>query len=258
MNPARVAAMLSIGPFFAMLACLEAGYRIGRRVSKRDYLAPHEGVGTIEAAVFALLGLLLAFTFANGIAHLDQRRDLIIREANAISTAYLRLDLLPASQQPEMRRRFREYLDTRLRVYEKLPDLTAADQEMAHAAQLQQEIWAGAIAARPADPTGDVARLLLPALNDMIDITTSRTMALRIHVPALIFALSISVALLSGLLAGYSMAKRKGRSWLHLLLYALVIALTIHTVLDLDYPRFGLIRLNSVDKALIQLRDSIR
>jgi hypothetical protein len=216
MNPARVAAILSIGPFFAMLACLEAGYRIGRRVSKRDDLAPHEGVGTIETAVFALLGLLLAFTFANGIAHLDQRRDLIIREANAISTAYLRLDLLPASQQPEMRRRFREYLDTRLRVYEKLPDLTAADQEMAHAAQLQQEIWAGAIAARPADPTGDVARLLLPALNDMIDITTSRTMALRIHVPALIFALSISVALLSGLLAGYSMAKRKGRSWLHL------------------------------------------
>lgn len=208
--------------------------------------------------MFALLGLLLAFTFANGISHLDQRRELIIHEANAIGTAYLRLDLLPASQQPEMRRRFGEYVDTRLRVYEKLPDLDAADREVAHAAQLQQEIWSDAIAARPVNPTGDVARLLLPALSEMIDVTTSRTVALHIHLPPLIFALSISVALLSGLLAGYGMTKRHARSWLHLFLYALVIALTIYTVVDLDYPRFGLIHLNSVDNALNQLRDSIR
>jgi hypothetical protein len=70
--------------------------------------------------------------------------------------------------------------------------------------------------------------------------------------------LSIVVALLSGLLAGYDMAKRRRRSWLHMLLYAVVIALTVFTFLDLDYPRFGLIRLNAADSALIQLRDSIR
>ncbi|MBZ5649506.1 MAG: hypothetical protein LAO18_03345 [Acidobacteriia bacterium] len=102
-----------------------------------------------------------------------------------------------------------------------------------------------------------MARLLLPALNDMIDVTTSRTIALHTHLPPLIFGLSISVALLSGLLAGYDMAKAKGRSWLHVLLYAVVIAITIYTVLDLDNPRFGLIRLDAADNALIQLRDSI-
>jgi hypothetical protein len=64
--------------------------------------------------------------------------------------------------------------------------------------------------------------------------------------------------LLSGLLAGYDMAKRKGRSWIHVLLYAVVIALTIYTVLDLDNPRAGLIHSNAADNALIQLRDSIR
>ena len=102
-----------------------------------------------------------------------------------------------------------------------------------------------------------MARLLLPALNDMIDVTTSRTIALHTHLPPLIFGPSISVALLSGLLAGYDMAKAKGRSWLHVLLYAVVIAITIYTVLDLDNPRFGLIRLDAADNALIQLRDSI-
>jgi hypothetical protein len=166
--------------------------------------------------------------------------------------------LLPADQQQEMRNLFRQYLDARLGVYEKLPDLAAAAEDLQHAAQLQQEIWSHAIAGSRDDPTQNVARLLLPALNDMIDVTTSRTIALHTHLPPLIFGLSISVALLSGLLAGYDMARRRSRSWFHGLLYAVVISITIFTVLDLDYPRFGLIRLTAADSALIELRDSIR
>jgi hypothetical protein len=257
MNPGELAVVVPIGLSVGMVACLEAGYRIGRYASNKNQAA-HEGTGTIGAAVFALLGLLLGFTFANGVSHLDQRRELIVREANAIGTAYLRLDLLPASQQLEMRRLFRVYLDTRLQVYERLPDVSAAERELAHAGQLQQEIWSKAVGAGLADSTQNVARLLLPALNDMIDVTTSRTIALHTHLPPLIFGLSIVVALLSGLLAGYDIAKRKRRSWFHGLLYAVVIALTVYTFLDLDYPRFGLIRLKAADNALVQLRDSIR
>ena len=92
----------------------------------------------------------------------------------------------------------------------------------------------------------------------MVDVTTSRTIALHTHLPPLIFGLSVAVALLSGLLAGYDMAKRRRRSWLHMMLYSLVIALTVFTFLDLDYPRFGLIRLNAADNAMLGLRDSIR
>jgi hypothetical protein len=257
MNPAQLAVAISIALFFGMVLCLEAGYRIGRYASRKIETA-HEGTSTIQAAVFALLGLLLGFTFANGISHLDQRRVLIIQESNAIGTAYLRLDLLPATQQPEMRHLFRRYLDSRLSMYERLPNLDAAAEELSRAAQLQQEIWSRAVAAGRDDPTQNVDRLLLPALNDMIDVTTSRTIALHTHLPPLIFGLSISVALLSGLLAGYDMARRKSRSWFHGGLYAVVIAITIFTVIDLDYPRFGLIRLTAADNALIQLRDSIR
>ena len=181
-----------------------------------------------------------------------------MQEANAIGTAYLRLDLLPAADQPEMRRLFREYLDARLGVYQKLPDLKAAKQELVRGGQIQQEIWSRAVSASRDDSTQNAARLLLPALNVMIDITTSRTMALHTHLPLLIFALLVFMALASGLLAGYSMAKRKNRSWLHLLLYAAVVSLTIYVALDLEYPRFGLIRLNAADRALYELRDSIR
>ncbi|MGH2592768.1 MAG: DUF4239 domain-containing protein, partial [Anaerolineae bacterium] len=205
-----------------------------------------------------LLGLLLAFSFATGISRFDARRQLIVTEANAIGTAYLRLDLLPINDQLELRQLFRTYLDTRLRAYEQLPDLQAAEQELARAAETQQKIWSRAVTASQSDPSHIAARLLLPAINEMIDITTARTIALHTRLPALVFALLICISLLSGLLAGYAMAKRRSRSWPHMLLYAVVVAVTIYTVLDLEYPRSGFIRLDAADKALTELRDSIR
>jgi hypothetical protein len=257
MNPAQWTA-LSIGLFLGMIACLELGYRIGCSSTRKKPDSAHEGIGAIEAAVFALLGLLLGFSFAGGISRLDGRRQLIVQEANAISTAYLRLDELPASEQPELRRLFHEYLDARLDVYRKLPNQEAVVQELAHCSQLQQEIWTKAVAATRGDPTNNAARLLLPALNEMIDVTTTRTVALHTHLPALIFALLMCVALLSALLAGFAMSKRKIRSWLHILLYAAVVSLTVYAVLDLDDPRFGLIHLGAADDALLQVRNSMQ
>jgi hypothetical protein len=257
MNPAHVAIVVSIALFLGILICLELGYRVGRHSSAKNPETAHEGIGVIEAAVFALLGLLLAFSFAGGTSRLDTKRQLIVQEANAIGTAYLRLDELPADAQPEIRRLFRDYLSARLRVYEKLPDLNAAEQEIVRVGELQQQIWSQAVAASRNDPTQNSARLILPAINEMIDITTTRKIAMYTQLPPLIFILLAAVALISGLLAGYAMGKRKSRSWLHMVLYAAVIAVTVYAVLDLEYPRFGLIRLDEADKAMIQLRDSI-
>src|SRR5947209_19156107 len=106
MNPAEWGVVVGIGVFLGMIVCLEAGYRLGRRNSEPAELA-HEGIGAIEAAVFALLGLLLGFSLAGSTSRLDTRRELIIQEANAIGTAYLRLDLLVAGDQPAMRPLFR-------------------------------------------------------------------------------------------------------------------------------------------------------
>ena len=101
----------------------------------------------MDGAVFALLGLLVAFTFSGAASRFDARRHLIVEETNAIGTAYLRLDLLPASAQPALRDLFRRYLDSRLEVYRKLPDLDAAKAELARSTQLQGEIWSQAVAA---------------------------------------------------------------------------------------------------------------
>lgn len=257
MNPVHVALFVSIGLFLGIMGCLEVGYRIGHRSTVRDPESAHEGVGVIDAAVFALLGLLLGFTFAGGTSRLETKRGLIVQEANTIGTAYLRLDVLPSDEQPELRRLFREYLDARLRVYDKLPNVRAAEQELLKVTELQKEIWSRAVKASRNDPTQNVTRLLLPAINEMIDVTTARTIAMYTQLPPLIFVLLTSVALISGLLAGYAMAERGSRSPLHMVLFAAVIAVTVYAVLDLEYPRFGLIRLTAADRALYELRDSI-
>jgi glycopeptide antibiotics resistance protein len=112
--------VMSAGLFFGILLCLEIGFRIGLASSKRNHELAYEGTGTIDAAVFALLGLLLGFSFAGAMSRFDARRQLIVNESNTISTAYLRIDLLPAADQPEIRALFREYLDPRLRAFEVL------------------------------------------------------------------------------------------------------------------------------------------
>jgi hypothetical protein len=210
------------------------------------------------AAIFALLGLLLAFQFAGASARLDRRRELTVQEANAIGTAYLRLDLLPPKERAELQELFRRYVDSRIRMYDVLPDLAAAEVESATSRHLQAEIWSRAVAAcqRPeATPTASL--VLLPALNEMIDVTTSREVAARTHVSGLVFTLLVTVALLSALLAGLTMSGGFRRNILHMVVFAAVTAITVYVILDLEYPRIGLIRIGAADQALREARQGM-
>jgi hypothetical protein len=240
----------------AMVACLEAGFRLGARDGRRA--GAHKGLGAIEAALFALLGLLLGFAFAGATSRLDARRELIVHEANAIGTAYLRTDLLPAAAQSEVRALFRRYVEARLRAFDRSLDAKGLARASSDASALQQNLWAAAIAARGLDATGDVARVVIPALNEMIDVTTARMVAQQTRLPALILWLLVGLSLLSALVAGYAMAARGRRSVLHMMLYAAAISLTTYAVLDLDNPRLGLIRLDAAERVLQRLHDSIR
>src|SRR5271168_4292723 len=101
MNPSTLREiLLSAGIFLGILICLEIGFRIGLASSRKNHELAYEGTGTIDAAVFALLGLLLGFSFAGAMSRFEARRELIVREANAIGTAYLRIDMLPSNDQP--------------------------------------------------------------------------------------------------------------------------------------------------------------
>ena len=252
-------ASLALGLFLGMLLLTDIGRKIGVRRIAGDPEGARTGVGAVDGAIFALLGLLIAFTFSGAASRFDGRRQLIVEETNAIGTAYLRLDLLPNDARDDLRQKFREYLGSRLEVYRRLPDIEAAKAELARSAALQGEIWTRAVAASRAEGVPPFATmLLLPALNQMIDITTTRTMAGQMHPPWIIFAMLAVLALVGSLLAGYGMAGGKARSWLHTIGLATIMAVTFYVILDIEYPRLGLIRVEAFDQLLVDLLQSMR
>ncbi len=217
-----------------------------------------KGVGAVEGAVYGLLGLLIAFTFSGAAARYDSRKLLIVEEANAIGTAYLRLDLLPAEARASLKEKFRQYVDSRLEIYQKLPDKKAAKAAFDKSTSYQNAIWAEAVAASQSSSSSSATMLLLPALNQMIDITTTRTVASQVHPPSIVYFLLMGLALVSALLAGYSMGESRSHNWLHTLLYAAILSLAIYVILDLEYPRLGLVRIDAADQLLLDVRQSMQ
>jgi hypothetical protein len=247
-----------LGLFVGMLSLIELGRRLGQRRMARNLEGARAGLGAVEGAVFGLLGLLIAFTFQGAASRFDTRRALIVEEANAVSTAWARLDMLPVAAQPPLRELFRRYLDARLAVYQQMPDLAAVRAALERANGLQQEIWNAAAAACRTDEGRGVAMLMLPPLNAMFDITTTRTMALLHHPPLIIFGSLFALALGCSLLAGFGMAGGKSRSWAHMLGFAVIMAFAVYVILDLEFPRVGLIRVDAADRALTALRESMK
>jgi hypothetical protein len=257
MNHDLLSISFAIALFVGMVLLLELGRRLGRRRLGKDEEGARAGLGAIEGAVFALMGLMIAFTFSGAATRFDTRRQLIVEEANAIGTAWLRLDLLPAATQPELRGLFRRYLDARLAVYQKIPDWDAVRRELARASALQGEIWTRATTACRESPN-PLTTQLVPALNQMFDIASTRDAGARIHPPAIVFVMLGVLALMSSLLAGYAMAGGKSRSWIHVLGFALILATTVYVILDLEFPRLGFIRIDAFDRVLVELRESMK
>lgn len=257
MNPVLFGAIFSLALAVGIVVLIEVGRRIGARRLAEEGEEATKGFGAIEGALFALLGLILAFSFSGAAARFDARRHLVVEEANDIGTAWLRIDLLPADAQKPMRDLFRRYVDSRIETYRKVPDRAAVNAELARSAQLQNEIWSLAVSASREAGTPQAPMLLLPALNAMFDITTTRTEASRLHPPLIIFVMLGALTLACSLCAGYDMAGRRRLNLLHSTAFALILTVTVYVIIDLEYPRIGLIQMTDSDQVLDDLRKSM-
>jgi putative copper export protein len=252
------ALLFAFGLFLAMLLLLEIGRRIALRRRMKEGDSAADSFGAVGGSVFALLGLLIAFTFSGAASRFDDRRYPSVDESNAIGTAYLRLDLLPAETQPALKENFRRYLDARLEAYRRAlsVEVETALEGLVTANRLQSEIWLQAVAAcREANSTA-TTNLLLSALNEMFDIATTRTLAIQMHPPMIIFVMLVGMALAASLLAGHGMVD--SGSWVHKLVFAATLAAAVYVIVDLEYPRLGLIRVDYFDQALIDLRKNMK
>ena len=246
-NPIIFGAVL----FVVLILCMELGRRMGRRRLARD---PDllDGIGAVDGMVYALLGLLVAFTFSGAASRFDDRRALIVTEANDIGTAYLRIALLPTASQAPLRDAFHRYVDSRMASYARDNSEEEFNKAFDTSKQIQAEIWKIAVeAGRQPDAPPAANMLLLPAINDMIDITSTRAAALRVHPPWPIFAMLLLTAMVCALLAGNAMLRSRSPNWIHIVGFALITTVTLYVIADLEYPRRGLIQVDALDQMLL-------
>lgn len=254
LNEFVVAALM----FLILIGAGEVGHLLARRrrAGRKNETAAetHEHLNEIQTAIFAVLGLLLAFTFAMAVSRFDARKQALVDETGAIGTAYLRVQLLPPGQQAAAAAVvFRTYVDARLssaRPYW-YQDVRLRNET----SELQQQLWTQGTDAANQDPRAVTTGLYIQALNNMFDAQSARDASRLNELPTSAIYLLLVISILSTGVLGYRAGLGGRRSIVGAVLLALVITLVVGIIIDLDQPHQGLITISQ--RALIQLRQSM-
>jgi hypothetical protein len=253
-NTEAIAIVVGIALVASMMGAFIVGRFAGLRQRRVDPVGAVHVTGTaVEASIYALLGLLIAFTFSHAADRFDMRRSLIADEANAVLAAYRAADFLEAADRDLLRERIREYTDARINFYSVLPNFERAQAATKHARGLEAEIWRDTMAAMPHALPGSISAITI-ALTRMFDVAEERYLMLLAHPPAAIYGLLIALALVCAALAGHHSSAGERHPWILPLTFAGTLGIAIFVILDLEYPRAGLIRIDAADVLLEDAR----
>lgn len=210
-------------------------------------------LGSINGALLALLGLLLAFTFSMASSRFDDRRALIIEEANDIGTVYLRTELFPDSIQKGFKADLKEYVDARIAFSQGGTDVPRLVKTFLQADAAGKKLWTNVVTYAKIDPVTTKTSEIIPALNDMIDITTTRRAVGESTIPDSIMYFLFALCVCSAFLLGYD--NKNKIDWIVIFGFAIMLSATVFTIIDLDRPRSGLINMDTPTQKLIELKE---
>jgi hypothetical protein len=199
---------------------------------------------TIYAGLLALVAFLLGLWYAQAQGRFDARRELVVKEANAIGTTWLRADQLPQSQAVQFRAILKRYAETRLRAYDKPADRARFDREIKASEGDQDALWGMVSPAVRSHANAFGLSLLMQALNDTIDVAGEQYTALTQHIPTAVVMLTLFLVLIGGLATGFSFARMKARPAVFAPLYVVALTLVVQMFVDLDRPRTGFVKVN--------------
>jgi hypothetical protein len=235
-----------------VLLAVEGGYRLGRFRLTRAEHEKEAPVGTMVAAMLGLLAFMLAFTFGLAAQRYDAHRQVLVDEANAIGTTYLRAAMLPQHEE-EIRALLREYVDVRLAA---VHTGRIAD-GIRQSETLQNQLWAHAVALSRDNPSSVAVGLFVQALNDVIDVHAQRVMqGLRNRIPSVIWIGLFAVAVISLGAMGYHAGLVRTSRSLAVVAVALTFSVVIGLVADLDKPSEGFLTVSQ--QSLVDLRESMK
>jgi hypothetical protein len=248
--------VLALAVIGSLLATIELGYRLGGKLPPGLTDSAKSPVLAISGAILGLLALLLGFTFSMSLSRFDQRRQLVVQEANAIGTTYLRSGLLPEPDRSAVADLLRSYVDARLDFFNRRGDPAEFKRVIDRTEKLQGELWSHVATAVEKDSRPVTTGLFIQTLNEVIDLHAERVAAMENHVPESVLLLLLLVALLAAMLVGYGCGFANRRHLLSTSVLALLIGTVIVVIIDLDRPARGLIRVSQ--ESMIRLRESMK
>jgi hypothetical protein len=233
------------------MACYEAGFRIGRWWQERTPGEQEGPTGMLVASILALLAFLLAVTMGMASDRFDARRALVLAEANAIGTTYLRAGYLPEPASNQARELLREYVPLRVVV----TDTSHLEDQIERSKAILAKLWT-VTEGVARDDGSDVVALYVESVNDTIDLHESRiTAGIYTRVPETVLLLLVGGAALSLGMVGYSAGLTRRRSLLSAVVLVIALGAVIMIVVDLDRPREGFIQVSQ--QPLIDLQQQI-
>jgi len=216
-----------------------------------------EDLGAVEGSMLGVMALLLGFTFSIAISKFETRRQVTVEEANEIGTAILRCDMYPDSVRNPLRADFKEYIETRIAYYDVGSDEEKIKQELEKAAEISGRIWKR-VALQAQNPSNvAITTQMIPAVNEMIDIVTTRDASRISRVPRLVLWVLLGLVLISAFVLGSDYNGKK-RNRILIVSYALAMTITLHLIAELDRPREGLINLNAIEYKMTDLRELVK
>ena len=251
--PAWLMALLLL---LLLVAAVEGGYRLGGRTPREASERSTSVFVTLLGAVLGLLGLLLAFSFAMAVTRYELRTTLVLREANAIGTAYWRTSFLDEAARVRMQGLLRAYVEMRLQDDEAGRAQRQVTPSTTDLERLQRELWAAVSTEARRDPTAVHVPWVAQALNEGIDLSAESASARAHHVPETVLWLLGMAVVLTGGVSGYACGATAHRQVLATSVLAVLVTLVVYTILDLDRPQRGLIRVHQ--QAMRSLRESMQ
>jgi hypothetical protein len=236
------------------LASFEFGYRVAHYRQQQHQEEKETPVGGMVAGTLGLLAFMLAFTFGLAGARFEDRRQVVLDEANAVGTTYLRAEMLPEPMRTEVKKLLREYVDLRVEAVQQQPE--KLNEAVSKSEALQERLWAQAVAVTEKDRS-PIAALFVDSLNSVIDLHATRVMAgLRSRVPAVIWIVLYVLAILAMEMIGYHAGLANSRRSIAAVALIIAFSLVLFLIADLDRPGQGMLRVSQ--QSMIDLRKSMK
>ena len=237
----------------SILLAVQVGSWIGVREKKRlEAVGAKASAGETVGAALGLVALMLAFTFNMAASRHDNRRTLVLSEANAVGTTFLRAGLLPEPQASKIRHALREYVQVRLKAVQN----GEVEKGVARSVELQDQLWKEAETVGTANPASEVGSLFIQSLNEMIELHSRRvTSGIRSRIPPTILAGLYFVSVAGFGAMGYQAGLSGGRRVIAAVLLACCFGTVMVLIADLDRPQEGLLRVSQ--QALVDVLDSM-